>query len=188
MPAESKTAATTPPKSRPMTRSSIRQSLNLASMSKALVDVISKDIKDSTKNARKTKESSSRRSSTLSSHPPPPTAVAAPRTSMGEVRPLAKRTGTPESRTITRRRVSGSYTRSSSEEQQQHLHKVMTHELGTPQASVHKASVLRSKNVVNTTSALPKYRPKTNGNANDAPAQKLPVSRESWYSSKAEFI
>lgn len=163
----------TPPKSRPTTRSSIRQSLNLASMSKALADVINKD-KDSTKNARKPRDSS-RRYSALCSQPPPPTAVAAPRTSMGEVRPpsqVTKRTGTPESRTITRRRVSGSYARTSSEEQQ---HKVMAHEPGTPQSSVHKTNnVLRSKNVVNTSSALPKYRPKTNGSVNDPMAQKPP--------------
>lgn len=175
MPAESKTAAATPPKSRPTTRTSIRQSLNLASMSKALVDVISKDIKDSTKNARKPKDSS-RRSSTLSSQPPPHPTAAAPRLSMGEVRPpsqVSKRTGTPESRTITRKRVSGSYTRSSSEEQYQHQHKTTTYESGTPQSSVQRASsILRSKNVVNATSALPKYRPKTN--ANDPPAQKPP--------------
>ena len=138
------------------------------------MDVISKDIKDSTKNARKAKElSSSRRLS--SQLPPPLTTLAAPRTSMGEVRPpsqVAKRTGTPESKTITRKRISGSYTRPSSDEQQQHPHK-MTHEPGTPHSSVQKVNnVLRSKNIVNSTSVLPKYRPKTNGN--DLPAQKPP--------------
>lgn len=173
MPADSKTAAATPPKSKPLTRGSIRQSLNLASMSKALADVMSKDKKDGSKQARKSKEMSSRRSSVLSFQPPPMPPPAAPRASMGDVRPpsqVGKQTGTPESKTITRRRVSASYARSSSDEQQQSR----PQDPGTPQSGVPaKSATTRPKNAIATTSsALPKYRPKSN--INDPPPPKPP--------------
>ena len=173
MPAETQTAVLTPAKSKPAaTRSSIRRSLNFASMSKALVDVISKDSKDTTKNAKKVKDSS-RRSSTFTSHPPP----AAPRASMGDIiRPLsqvaAKRAGTPDSKTVTRRRVSGSYARSSSDEQHQPP-RPSTQEPVTPQPGVQtRSSTLRPKNVNAASSALPKYRPKSV--VNDSQPQKPP--------------
>lgn len=167
MATETQTAVITPAKSKPATRSSIRHSLNLASMSKALVDVISKDSKDNTKNTKKAKESSSRRSSTLTSHPPP-------RASMGEVRPpsqvATKRVGTPDSKMVTRRRVSGSsYARSSSDEQ----HQPSVQEPVTPQSGAQtKSSTIRPKNVNTSSSALPKYRPKSV--INDTHPQKPP--------------
>jgi hypothetical protein len=172
MPAETQTAVLTPAKSKPATRTSIRHSLNFASMSKALVDVISKDSKDINKNAKKVK-GSSRRSSTLTSHPPP----AAPRASMGDInRPLsqavAKRASTPDSKTVTRRRVSGSYARSSSDEQHQPP-RPSTQEPVTPQPGVQtRSSILRPKNVNAASSALPKYRPKSV--VNDSQPQKPP--------------
>ncbi|KAJ3513058.1 hypothetical protein NLJ89_g3162 [Agrocybe chaxingu] len=152
MPAETKTVAS-PAKSKPTTRSSIRQSLNLASVSKALVDVISKDAREASKNAKKTKDAS-RRSSVV-----PP---AAPRLSMGDptARPssqVSKRTGTPESKTVTRRRVSASYARSSSDEQSSKPTEPST----PPSAVLPRSTTLRPKNLNATNSALPKYRPKS---------------------------
>ncbi|PPQ62790.1 hypothetical protein CVT24_000484 [Panaeolus cyanescens] len=136
--------------SKPTTRSSLRQSLNLASVSKALAEVISKDGRENTKNAKKAKES--RRSSLVTSVP------AAPRASMGDVRPtsqLSKRTATPDSKTVTRKRVSTSIQRTSSDEQSS-----KPSEPGTPPSAHLKPATLRPRNL-NATSALPKYRPKS---------------------------
>ncbi|KAF9056697.1 hypothetical protein BJ165DRAFT_1399307 [Panaeolus papilionaceus] len=146
MPADSKTETA----SKPTTRSSLRQSLNLASMSKALADVISKDARENSKNAKKVKEA--RRSSLIAPVP------AAPRASMADVRPssaISRRTATPESKTVTRRRVSNSIQRTSSDEQSS-----KPSEPGTPPPAHIKPATLRPRNL-NATSALPKYRPKS---------------------------
>ncbi|KDR84861.1 hypothetical protein GALMADRAFT_233295 [Galerina marginata CBS 339.88] len=116
-------------------RSSIRQSLNFSSVGKAFADAIGKDP------AKKAKEAS-RRSSVL-----PP----APRASMGDV---SKRTATPDSKPAsTRRRVSASYQRSSSDDQSSKP----TDTISPPT----RTSTLRPRNLNATTSALPKYRPKS---------------------------
>ncbi|KAJ7456556.1 hypothetical protein FB451DRAFT_608002 [Mycena latifolia] len=99
MPAEASSSA----QSKPTTRSSIRHSLNLAG--KALADVINKDGRDSDKAAKKgAKDTGSRRLSAANVKP------AAPRASMGDSnRPpsiASRRTMTPDSKTVTRRRVS----------------------------------------------------------------------------------
>ncbi|KAF8971472.1 hypothetical protein BDZ97DRAFT_1786702 [Flammula alnicola] len=141
------------PKSKPTTRSSLRQSLNLASVGKAFADVMSKDGREASKNAKKTKEAS-RRSSALSTLP------SGPRASMGDVRPpsqVSKRTSTPDSKTLTRRRVSASYQRSSSDEQSSKTAEPTSPQQPPTQA---RSSTLRPKNL-NATSALPKYRPKS---------------------------
>ena len=150
MPSDSKTA--TSPKSKSSTRSSIRQSLNLAStVGKAFADVIGKDSREASKNAKKTKDA--RRASALISPP------VAPRASMGDVRPpsqVSKRTATPDSKLVTRRRVSATHQRSSPDEQF-----VKPSDPTTPQATnPARLSTLRPRNV-NATSALPKYRPKS---------------------------
>ena len=150
MPSDSKTAT---PKSKSSTRSSIRQSLNLAStVGKAFADVIGKDSREASKNAKKTKDASRRASALIS----PP---VGPRASMGDVRPssqVSKRTATPDSKLVTRRRVSATHQRSSPDEQL-----VKPSEPTTPQATIpSRSSTLRPRNV-NATSALPKYRPKS---------------------------
>ena len=151
MPSDSKTAT---PKSKSSTRSSIRQSLNLAStVGKAFADVISKDSREASKNAKKTKDASRRASALIS----PP---VGPRASMGDVnRPpsqVSKRTATPDSKLVTRRRVSATHQRSSPDEQF-----VKPSEPTTPQVTIPaRSSTLRPRNV-NATSALPKYRPKS---------------------------
>ncbi|KAF8807285.1 hypothetical protein BYT27DRAFT_7189386 [Phlegmacium glaucopus] len=146
MPSDSKTVTTPKTKS---TRSSLRQSLNLAStVGKAFADVIGKDSREASKNAKKTKDASRRASALIS----PP---AGPRASMGDVRPssqVSKRTATPDSKVVTRRRVSPTYP----DEQF-----VKPQEPTTPQATAPtRSSTLRPRNL-NAASALPKYRPKS---------------------------
>ncbi|KAH0590314.1 hypothetical protein J132_08945 [Termitomyces sp. J132] len=124
------------------TKSSIRLSLGFAS--KAFTDVISKDSsRDTDKSARKAKENSSRRLSGIALKP-------AARASMGDAKPpiqSTKRIDTPESRTITRRRVSAGVGRASMDEQSS-----STLETGV------RTTTLRSRTIG---SALPKYRPKS---------------------------
>ncbi|TFK41286.1 hypothetical protein BDQ12DRAFT_679206 [Crucibulum laeve] len=161
MPEQSTTGGSPVSRSKPTTRSSIRQSLNLASVGKAFADVIGKESWDSSKNAKKAKDSS-RRLSAVNLKP------AAPRASMGDVKPPlqnAKRAATPESKTITRRRVSASIQRSSSDEQAKRS------DSATPQgASIPRSASLRPKT---NASALPKYRPKSV--ALDPPKSPSPV-------------
>jgi hypothetical protein len=150
MPSDSKTAPS--PKSKSSTRSSLRQSLNLAStVGKAFADVIGKDSREASKNAKKTKDA--RRASAIISPP------VAPRASMGDARPpsqVSKRTATPDSKLVTRRRVSATHQRSSPDEQF-----VKPSDPTTPQPTIPpRVSTLRPRNV-NTASALPKYRPKS---------------------------
>ena len=150
MPSDSNTAISPKPKS---TRSSTRQSLNLAStVGKAFANVIGKDNREASKNAKKTKDASRRASALIS----PP---VVPRASMGDVRPpsqVSRRTATPDSKLVTRRRVSATHQRSSPDEQF-----IKPSDPTTPQATIPaRLSTLRPRNV-NTTSALPKYRPKS---------------------------
>ncbi|GLB36476.1 hypothetical protein LshimejAT787_0307640 [Lyophyllum shimeji] len=131
------------PRSKPSTRSAIRHSLGLAG--KAFADVINKDSsRDSDKNARKAKDTSSRRLSGVALKP------AAPRTSMGDAKlssQTTKRASTPESKTVTRRRGSAGLGRASMDEQS-----------SRPTDSAGRISTLRPKT---TSSALPKYRPRS---------------------------
>ncbi|KAG6891056.1 hypothetical protein C0995_014145 [Termitomyces sp. Mi166 len=123
---------------KPSTRSSIRLSLGFAS--KALADVISKD---TDKSARKAKENSSRRLSAIALKP-------APRASMGDAKPsiqTIKRIDTPETKTVTRRRVSAGLGRASMDEQLSR-----TSETGVRTASLRPRTI---------GSSLPKYRPKS---------------------------
>ncbi|KAF9452581.1 hypothetical protein P691DRAFT_210439 [Macrolepiota fuliginosa MF-IS2] len=143
------------PKTRPVTRrSSIRQSLNLASVSKAFADVINKDKdkdnKDSSRSSKKAKDS--RRLSVQ----------AKPRTSMGDTRSPSQatvRTATPESKpSSTRRRVSGANTKSSSDELPPKPDSVNN----TPKSGIlTRAATLRAKNPNLAASSLPKYRPRS---------------------------
>ncbi|KAG6837859.1 hypothetical protein H0H93_013012 [Arthromyces matolae] len=134
----------TSPKSKPSTRSSIRLSLGLAG--KALADVISKDssAKDGDKSNRKVRDNPSRR---LSGIALPPTG---PRSSMGDFKSpsqVPNRTGTPDSKTVTRRRVSAGLGRASMDEQS-----------SSASETVSRNAILRPRTAG---SALPKYRPKS---------------------------
>ncbi|KAJ6604239.1 hypothetical protein DFH09DRAFT_1018226 [Mycena vulgaris] len=144
MPAEVSSSA----QSKPTTRSSIRQSLNLAG--RALADVL-KDGRDSDKAKKGAKDISSRRLSGVNTKP------MAPRASMGDInRPpsiASRRTVTPDSKTVTRRRVSAAAGRFSLDEQPPKPSEA------TPQgAVVTRSASLRPRPGV---SALPKYRPKS---------------------------
>ncbi|KAJ7139733.1 hypothetical protein C8R44DRAFT_311240 [Mycena epipterygia] len=132
--------------SKPTTRSSIRHSLGLAG--KALADaVIPKDGRDK----KGAKDSGSRRLSAANTKP------AAPRASMGDGnRPpsiASRRTMTPDSKTLTRRRVSVVAGKLSLDEQPAKPADA------TPQnGTVTRSASLRPRTGV---SALPKYRPKS---------------------------
>lgn len=82
-----------------------------------------------------------------------------PRASMGDVRPpsqVSKRTATPDSKLVSRRRVSAAHQRSCPDEQF-----VKPSDPTTPQATIPvRSSTLRPRNV-NATSVLPKYWPKS---------------------------
>ncbi|KAF9015041.1 hypothetical protein BDQ17DRAFT_1340385 [Cyathus striatus] len=140
------------PRAKPTTRSSLRQSLNLASMGKAFADVIGKDSKDPAKGSKKPKEISTRRLSAAAVKPP------APRASMDGVRPPlqpSKKAPTPDSKTITRRRVSGTLTKSPCEPPPK-----PSSPPTPPTSGVTRSSSLRPRSM-NGPSALPKYRPKS---------------------------
>ncbi|KAF9568514.1 hypothetical protein CPC08DRAFT_702527 [Agrocybe pediades] len=148
--------ASASPKAKPNTRSSIRQSLNLSSMGKAIVDVMkSTDNKDSAKAAKKTKDASTRRSSVLVS---PPTAL---RPSMDNPRPLSqvsKRTETPENKTGHRRRNSALPAMSSADESSS---KASENPVSISAGVQSRVASLRPRTANGTVSALPKYRPKS---------------------------
>ncbi|RDB28723.1 hypothetical protein Hypma_015187 [Hypsizygus marmoreus] len=131
------------PKSKVSTRGSIRHSLGLAG--KAFADVIHKD---SDKSARKGKDTSSRRLSAIGTKP------AAPRASMGDTKPpfqTARRAATPDSKTVTRRRLSAGVQRASMDEQSSRP---------ADSAGLTRVSTLRPRPGT-ASSALPKYRPKS---------------------------
>ncbi|KAF8350171.1 hypothetical protein F5887DRAFT_1224111 [Amanita rubescens] len=146
------------PKTRPITRSSIRQSIG-----RAFADVINKEGKDSDKATKKIKDT--RRLSALNLKP------TAPRDSMGEARPLpqpVKRTGTPDSVTLIRKRLSITVQRPVLDEQSS-----KSTEITPREGPVTRSAALRPSSRQNTISALPKYRPKS---AASETAQQQPPS------------
>ncbi|KAJ3754872.1 hypothetical protein EV360DRAFT_50787 [Lentinula raphanica] len=138
-------------RSKPTTRSSIRQSLNFASVGKAFADVMNKERNDSDRSARKTGKDSGKTSGlkprpSLDNRPSPPP---------------AKRSRTPDSKTITARRRSSLATASlSSRASVDDPSAVPTKVTPTAQSSVPaRSSVLRPR--PGSASNLPKYRPKS---------------------------
>lgn len=161
--------AVSSPKTRPVTRrTSIRQSLNLASVSKAFADVINKDkdSKDTSKPSKKTKDS--RR---LSAQVKP----SAPRASMGDTRSSSQatiRTATPDSKGTTRRRASAAMNRTSSDEQPPKSESTGD----TPKPGIlTRAATLRAKNPNIAASSLPKYRPKSTASEHLKPPSPVTV-------------
>ena len=139
--------------SKPLTRSSLRNSLNFTSVGKALADVINKDPRDRN-GPKKAKESSSRRLSLMSS-----TALTHATTSQKSKSPTPPhgKEDSPSYKTITRRRQSAllKHGPSSTDE-----HGVKSTEPNPPSPS--RRSTLRSKTASSTiSSALPKYRPRS---------------------------
>lgn len=157
---------------RPVTRrTSIRQSLNLTTMSKAFADVMNKPDKDGSKDAGKSSKKI-RDSRRLSIQAKP----SRPRTSLGDSRSPSQatmRTATPEYKSNTRRRVSISTARSPSEEQPQHKSESGN---STPRSGIlTRAASLRSKKQSITASSLPKYRPKMVTSEQSKPPSPKPV-------------
>lgn len=167
MPTESTPGATGLRPSKPTTRNSIRQSLNLSSMGKALADVMNKSegrgaaaaekvkkTKDigSTTSSRRTSAAGLTHSSTMS---------ASGRTFIGEAKSsVARRENTADTRTVTRttRRTSLALKSSTAsvDEHGVNCGETTTH----PQlARVTRSSSLRPRSSQAT--ALPKYRPKS---------------------------
>lgn len=155
MPGEA-TSSNSAPRPKPSTRSSIRHSLNLAG--KALADVINKDNRDSDKNTKKAAKdttSSRRLSAQMASKS---ATIAGPRASIGDAFPASsmasRRTETPDSKTVTRRRVSAAASRMSVDELGS-----KPAEPATPQGTgVVRSASLRPRPGA---SALPKYRPRS---------------------------
>ncbi|KAK0198489.1 hypothetical protein F5146DRAFT_1019805 [Armillaria mellea] len=143
--------ATGSQKAKPTTRSSIRHSLGFASVGKALADVINKEGKGGDKNAKQSLKES-RRFSAVNM------AVSSSRTANSSS-PGPKVSGTPDSKTITRRRASLASTFQKPSD------------APVPQLSaITRSASLRPRPV--TSSGLPKYRPKSA--VQDVVAKKAP--------------
>ncbi|KAJ4485581.1 hypothetical protein J3R30DRAFT_1378150 [Lentinula aciculospora] len=138
-------------RSKPNTRSSIRQSLNFASVGKAFADVMNKERNDHEKGVKKAGKDSNK------------TAGLKPRASL-DARPSpppSKRSRTPDSKTITARRRSSLATASlSSRNLVDDSPVAPSKATPIPQSSVPaRSSVLRPR--PGSASNLPKYRPKS---------------------------
>ena len=153
MPPEGVTSVSTIPRSRPTTRSSIRQSLTLANMGKALADVMHKESKENTaeKGGRKTREATRRGSGA----PPTASAAALDKTVSSKREVVASH----EARTITRPRRISTLQKSSgltsSDDQSS-----SSPAGDSPKRHVTRSSSLRPRTRI-TGSTLPKYRPKS---------------------------
>ncbi|KAH7927411.1 hypothetical protein BV22DRAFT_1085194 [Leucogyrophana mollusca] len=160
---ETNSKAPRPPK--PSTRSSIRQSLNFTSVGKALADVMNKESRErepaGEKGLKKSKEASSRRLSAIAlmnSSAIPHAGATAQKSTPGQ----GKEDGSPASKTITRstRRQSGLLkppTPASSDEQG-----LKSPDAAGASPTVRRSSTLRPRTApAPTSSALPKYRPKS---------------------------
>ncbi|KAL0578479.1 glucosyltransferase [Marasmius crinis-equi] len=139
---------------KPSTRSSIRQSLNFASVGKAFADVMNKESrekesKDSEKAGKKAMKESHRSSIGFRGLAPRPSLDTRPSP------PPAKRPRTPDSKTITARRRS-----SMAHHQPAVENATKSPDSATPQdAAVQRSSSLRPR--TGASSGLPKYRPKS---------------------------
>ncbi|EMD41575.1 hypothetical protein CERSUDRAFT_110125 [Gelatoporia subvermispora B] len=140
---------------RPTTRSSIRHSLNLSSVGRAIADAMHKDTKDTTgekekeKTAKKTKEVASRRSSAINIGPP---------SSLRGIDRAAKKDkdATLESKTVSRgtKRLSVVKAGATSSDEP------TSSPAASPKVVSTRASTLRPRNST-ANSGLPKYRPKS---------------------------
>ncbi|KAH8086665.1 hypothetical protein BXZ70DRAFT_978451 [Cristinia sonorae] len=146
-------ATANPGTRRPITRSSIRQSLNFSSMGKALADVMNKEPKDASDKEKAKKAKDARRSSLLA-----PTRSSAERQNIAKLE-KEERGASPENRTITKhsRRMSAVSKGTSSPEPQSNSPASTI----SPKTTIpSRASSLRPRSSLNN-SALPKYRPKS---------------------------
>ncbi|KAI0961140.1 hypothetical protein AcV7_000322 [Taiwanofungus camphoratus] len=146
-------------RSKPITRSSIRQSLNFSSVGRAIADAMHKEVKENggekDKGNKKTKDTSSRRTSAIHMSQMPPR--------LSTEKPMLKKkeetSPDSKSKTVTRhtRRMSAvkKTTAASSDETSS-----SPSGAASPKTTVPRSSTLRPRNS-NASSALPKYRPKS---------------------------
>ncbi|OCH88590.1 hypothetical protein OBBRIDRAFT_757851 [Obba rivulosa] len=144
---------------RPTTRSSIRHSLNLSSVGRAIADVMHKDTKEANaekekeKMMKKTKEVASRRSSAINIGPP---------SSLRGLDKAAKKekVATPEPKTLSRttKRLSAVKTGATSSDEPSSSPAASPK--ASPKTAAPRVSTLRPRNSV-ANSGLPKYRPKS---------------------------
>ncbi|KAH7883875.1 hypothetical protein F5I97DRAFT_1896413 [Phlebopus sp. FC_14] len=148
------------------TRTSIRQSLNFTSVGKALADVINKEPRDrqsAAEKAHKKSRESSRRLSTvaLMNSTAMPQAGATAHKAKSPTPARGEEDGSPSNKTLTRtaRRQSGLLKQGATTSSDEHGVKVTDAQATSPTAR--RSSTLRPKTAPGTTSALPKYRPRS---------------------------
>ncbi|KAI0359038.1 hypothetical protein OH77DRAFT_1509755 [Trametes cingulata] len=156
MPADVATGSGAPPRTKPTTRSSIRQSFGLSSVGKALADVMHKESKensaDKDKASKKAKDTAARRNSAI--HLPPPRASVD--------KPPAKKDAeaSPDAKTITRHSRRQSALRKAAAPPPEE-HSSSPSENASPKASISARSAsVRNRNSL-VSSGLPKYRPRS---------------------------
>ncbi|TBU64721.1 hypothetical protein BD310DRAFT_913190 [Dichomitus squalens] len=159
MPAEVASASGAPARTKPTTRSSIRQSFGLSSVSKALADVMHKDSKENEREkekAAKKKDAAARRTSAVS--------VAPPARASTEKPPSRKLTeDSPDAKTITRHSRRQSALRklaAASEDQSSSPSDSPSPASKASKGSVASRSSVRNRNSL-VGSGLPKYRPRS---------------------------
>ncbi|KAF7975777.1 hypothetical protein HWV62_8589 [Athelia sp. TMB] len=152
------------PPAKPTTRTSIRHSLNLASMGKALADVMNKSDGRASERAKKAKEAKDAKEVTPATHSRRTSgasianSTASGRSSIGSIKsPASRRESLGDSKTITRTGRRSSLLNPSMTVEEHGF--TSTTESDTPL----KTRVTRSSTLRNTaqTTALPKYRPKS---------------------------
>ncbi|KAI0666332.1 hypothetical protein C8Q78DRAFT_467957 [Trametes maxima] len=155
MPAEPASGSGAPPRTKPTTRSSIRQSFGLSSVGKALADVMHKDSKENAAEkdkSKKAKDTAARRSSAIH--------LAPPRASV-EKAPAKKRDAeaSPDAKTITRHSRRQSALRRAATVSEDPSSSPSDN--ASPKASISaKSASVRNRNSL-VSSGLPKYRPRS---------------------------
>ncbi|KAI0768619.1 hypothetical protein BD413DRAFT_479317 [Trametes elegans] len=168
MPPEAATGSGAPQRTKPTTRSSIRQSFGLSSVGKALADVMHKDSKengaDKDKANKKAKEAAARRNSAI--HVPPPRASA-------EKAPTKKKEAeaSPDAKTITRHTRRQSALKKAAFPPEDHSSSPSDNASPPKAATISACAATRKRNSI-VTSGLPKYRPRSMQGPDPAAAQK----------------
>ncbi|KAI0374508.1 hypothetical protein BV20DRAFT_987854 [Pilatotrama ljubarskyi] len=157
MPADVATGSGAPPRTKPTTRSSIRQSFGLSSVGKALADVMHKESKensaDKDKASKKAKDTAARRNSAIH--------LAPPRASV-EKAPAKKKDAeaSPDAKTITRHsRRQSALKKAAAPPPEEHSSSPSDNASPKASTSARSASVRNRNSLVS--SGLPKYRPRS---------------------------
>ncbi|KAI0639062.1 hypothetical protein C8Q77DRAFT_1213742 [Trametes polyzona] len=172
MPADASGNTGGAPRTKPTTRSSIRQSFGLSSVGKALADVMHKDSKENTadkdKSSKKAKDTAARRTSAIH--------IAPPRASVEKASAKKKDAEvSPDAKTITRNTRRQSALRRAAAASEDTTSSPSDN--ASPKASIStRSSSVRNRNSL-VSSGLPKYRPRSMlGESALAPPTKKPPS------------